>query len=198
MQYQVTEQEAQRAKNPHHIFNLNILLTHLFLSLSILKTSGEPLMFALIPLISLSVLGYIYLHGQKKRQTDSWFVAAHWTLAWQRGRILIISYIVAFALVMIYNLIQWMMPGGLSMNNFSDAGDSTPIFQVITMFFGAAIIFFAVLYTFLQTGISVYDAGKGIIDKKIAKALPRDANANIELGEFDDRAKAAPTDESKA
>ncbi len=194
MQYQVSEDESQRAKNPHHIFNLNILLTHLFLSLSILKTSGEPLMFALIPLISIAVLTYIYVHGQKKRQTDTWFVAAHWTLAWRRGRILIMSYIAAFILVALYNLVHWILPGGLSMNNFSAEGGSTPIFQVITMFFGAAIIFFTVLITFLQTGISVYDCSKGIVDKNIAKYLPRDAQSNPELGEFNDKPQPQQSD----
>lgn len=187
MQYQITQSEAHRAKNPHHIFNLNILLTHLFLSLSILKTSGEPLMFILIPLISGLVLGYIYWNGQKKRQADSWFVAANWVLAWRRGRILLASYIGAIVIVGVYELVQFIMPGGLAMNNFSDTGGSTPIFEIIAMFFGGALIFFAVLITFLQTGISVYDASKGIIDKKIAQYIPRDENANPEIGEFNDR-----------
>lgn len=190
MQYQITPSEAHRAKNPHHIFNLNILLTHLFLSLTILKTSGEPLMFILIPLISVLVLSYVYFHGQKKRQTDSWFVAAHWTLAWRRGRILIASYIAAIIIVGIYGLVQLIMPGGLAMNDFSDAGGSTPIFEIITMFFSGALIFFTVLFTFLQTGISVYDASKGIVDKNIARYLPRDENSNPELGEFDDKPQA--------
>ncbi|WP_029933535.1 hypothetical protein [Thiomicrospira pelophila] len=186
MQYQITESEAHRAKNPHHIFNLNILLTHLFLSLSVLKTSGEPLMFALIPLISVMVLSYVYFHGQKKRQSDTWYVAANWVLAWRRGRILIASYIAAIVIVGAYELIQFIMPGGLAMNNFSDTGGSTPIFEIITMFFGGALIFFAVLITFLQTGISVYDASKGIIDKNIARYIPRDEKSNPELGEFND------------
>lgn len=190
MQYQVTEDEAQRAKNPHHIYNLNIILTHLFLSLTILKTTGNPVMFILIPLISMSVLAYIYYRGQQKIKQDTWFVAAHWVLAWHRGRILIGSYIVGLTLVAIYNLIQWAIPGGLSMNNFADDGSSTPIFQIITMFFGGAIVFFTVLITFLQTGISVYDCSKGIVDKNIAKYLPRTENANLELGEYDDRPTA--------
>lgn len=196
MQYQVTDKEAQLAKNPHHIFNLNILLTHLFLSLTILKTTGEPLMFILIPVISISVLSYIYFRGQQKRQQDSWFIAAHWTLAWRRGRLLIMSYIAAIAIVLIYSLIQMVMPSGLAMNDFSDKGTSTPIFQIIVMFFGSAIIFFTVLITFLQTGISVYDCSKGIIDKNIERYIPRTEHSNSELGEYDDKAERrdAPTE----
>lgn len=198
MQYQVTDDESQRAKNPHHIYNLNILLTHLFLSLTILKTTGNPVMFILIPLISIAVLSFIYFKAQQKIKQDTWFVAAHWMLAWRRGRILIASYIVGLTLVAIYMLVQWIMPGGLSMNNFSDDGSSTPIFQIITMFFGGAIVFFTVLITFLQTGISVYDCSKGIIDKKMVQYLPRNDSANIELGEFDDHPTAQkPSTEDK-
>lgn len=196
MQYQVTEDEAQISKNPHHIFNLNIILTHLFLSLIILKTTGNeafnPLMFGLVPLFSTLVFAFIYFRGQAKIKTDTWFIAANWVLVWRRGRILIMSYIAAFALIALYKLFSFIMPGGLSMNDFSDAGTSTPIFQIIVMYFGAAIIFFTVLVTFFQTGISVYDCSKGIIDKSIEKHIPRDENSNIELGEFDDRPAPAP------
>jgi hypothetical protein len=51
------------------------------------------------------------------------------------------------------------------------------------------VIFVAVLITFMQTGISVYDAGKGIIDPKIEKFLPRGDDANAELGEGDDEVR---------
>ena len=185
MQYQVDDQEAQRAKTPHHIFNLNILLTHLFLSLTILKTSGEPLMFILIPVISIAILGFIFYKSKQKRDTDTWYVSANWLLAWRRGRLLIMSYAFAITIVAIYHVFQMIVPSGLSMNNFSDDGGSTPIIEVIIMFFGAAIIFFTVLITFLQTGISVYDCSKGIIDKKIENFLPRTENSNAELGEYD-------------
>lgn len=188
MQYQVQEDEAQRAKNPHHIYNLNIIIVHLFLSLSILKTTGNMLMFLLVPLISIAVLSFIRFKAYQKMRDDSWFVSAHWMLAWRRGRLLIMSYAAAVILVAIYIMIDLLVPSGMTMNNFADDGSSTPIFQIITMFFGGAIVFFTVLITFLQTGISVYDAGKGIIDKKMARYVPRSNHANVELGEYNDRA----------
>jgi hypothetical protein len=63
------------------------------------------------------------------------------------------------------------------------------------MFFAGVVVFFTVLYNFLQTGISVYDAGKGIIDKKIERFLPRDANANVEIGEGDEPVKRDDEDQ---
>jgi ABC-type uncharacterized transport system permease subunit len=187
MQYQVQDDEAQRAKNPHHIYNLNIILVHLFLSLSILKTTGNMLMFILVPLISIAVLSFIRYKAYQKMRDDTWFVSAHWMLAWRRGRLLIISYAAAIFVVSLYLLLDWITPSGMTMNNFAEDGSSTPIFQIITMFFGGAIVFFTVLITFLQTGISVYDAGKGIVDKKMANFVPRDYDSNIELGEYNDR-----------
>lgn len=198
MQYVVTEEEAQKAKNPHHIFNLNILLTHLFLALSILKLSVSLAWFLLIPIISTAILFYVRSNGRKKmREGESWFITANWMLVWRRGRILIASYLIALAIVAVFHLFSMIMPsGGLAMNNFSDDGSSTPIFEYIVMFFSGALVFFAVLLTFLQTGISVYDCSQGVIDKKICACVPRDANSNPEKGEFDGTAKGGAKEEA--
>lgn len=195
MQYQITDDEAQKSKSPHHIFNINILLTHLFLSLSILKMSVNLAWMILIPLISTAILLYIRANGLKKlKENTSWFIAANWILAWRRGRLLIASYLIAIGIVLIFQLFSMIMPsGGLAMNNFSDDGSSTPIFEYITMFFGGALVFFTVLITFLQTGISVYDCSQGIIDKKIEKFAPRDANSNPEKPQ----AETAKTEDAK-
>lgn len=183
MHYQVTQDETHKAKIPHHIFNLNIILTHLFISYTVFEIAhGQNWPFVLIILISLAVLSYIYMRGQKAIKTESWFVAAHWILAWRRSRILIISYIIAFTIVGLYLLSNVLFPGGLSMNSFDAEGTSTNIGEVIAMRFAATAIFVAVLITFMQTGISVYDASKGIIDANISKFIPRDAAANPELG----------------
>ncbi|MDG4813271.1 hypothetical protein P8629_09660 [Hydrogenovibrio sp. 3SP14C1] len=185
MHYQVTEQETHLAKNPHHIFNINIILTHLFLSMIILEI-GSTVTLLIIPFLSSLVLGYIYLHGKRVQQKGSWFVSAHWALAWQRSKTLLISYATALVMVLLYILIDTLFPGGFSMNDFSAEGSQTNLGEIITIRFAALVIFLAVLITFLQTGISVYEAGKGIIDPKIEKHLLRDTDANAELGEGED------------
>lgn len=185
MHYQVTDHETHLAKNPHHIFNINIIITHLFISMIILEI-GSTVTLLMIPFLSSVVLGYIYFHGKKVQQKESWFVSAHWALAWQRSKILLVSYGIALVMVLLYVLIDTLFPGGFSMNDFSAEGSQTNLGEIITIRFAALVIFLAVLITFLQTGISVYDAGKGIIDPKITKKLPRSAEANAELGEGDD------------
>lgn len=188
MHYQVTEHELHSAKTPHHIFNINIILTHLFFSMIVLEI-GQTFELLLIPLISSIVIAMIYFKTQKKIKTESWFVASHWMLAWRRGRILLFSYALAISMVLVYLLIDAIFPGGFSMNDFSTEGTKTNLGEIITIRFSAVVIFVAVLITFMQTGISVYDAGKGIQDPKIAKLLPRNEHSNIELGEGSDEVK---------
>jgi len=187
MRYQLTSEEQRLPKNPYHIFHVNVIVTHLASSqLSLEIGHGNPWYLLLVPFISSLVIAYIYFHGQKVIQSQSWFVGAHWTLAWRRSRNLLIAYGVAIAVISLSALLGNLFGGGLMMNDFSTEGSSTSIVQKIGTFFGALVVFFTVLYNFLQTGISTYDAGKGIIDPKIEKFIPRDERSNIELGQGDD------------
>ena len=181
MHYKVTEQEIRAAKTPHHIFNINVIITHLFISMIVLEI-GNTLALLLVPLISSLVIFYLYHRKNSASVQASWFVSAHWTLAWRRGRILLFSYAVALLMVAIYWVIDLIFPGGFSMNDFSTDNSQTNLGEIITIRFAAVVIFVAVLITFMQTGISVYDAGKGILDPSIEKMVPRDANANEALG----------------
>lgn len=181
MRYKVTEQEIHAAKIPHHIFNINILITHLFFSMIVLEI-GDTLALLLIPLISSLVIFYLYHRKNSASVQASWFVSAHWMLAWRRGRILLFSYAIALLMVAIYWIIDQIFPGGFSMNNFSTDNSQTNLGEIITIRFAAVVIFIAVLITFMQTGISVYDAGKGILDPAIEKLVPRVASSNEALG----------------
>jgi len=184
MQYQVTDQEKHLAKNPHHIFNFNVIVTHLAISQASLEMGhGNPYYFILVPLISSMVIAYLYFHQKVVAERGSWFVSAHWTLAWRRGRNLLISYLIAIVVIGISAILGDIVGGGMMMNDFSESVSSTSIIEKIGTFFSALVVFFTVLYNFLQTGISVYDAGKGIIDSKIERFCPRDMTSNSEVPE---------------
>lgn len=182
MKYLVTDDEKRRAKTPHHIFNINIIITHLFISMIVLEI-GDTLALLLVPIISSLVIAYLYKKQQIAAKNETWFVASHWFMAWRRGRILLISYGIAISMVLIYLLFDLIFPGGLSMNDFSTDGSQTSLGEIITIRFAAVVIFVAVLITFMQTGIAVYDAGSGISNPAVEKFLPRDADANPELAE---------------
>lgn len=196
MHYRVTEDEKRRAKTPHHIFNINVIITHLFGAMIILEI-GETFELLFVPLVSSLVIAYLFINTKKVAQNDTWFVASHWMMAWRRGRILLFSYAVAIAMVLVYVLIDAVFPGGFSMNDFSTEGSQTNLGEVITMRFAALVIFVAVLITFMQTGIAVYDAGNGISNPSIEKLLPRNENANEELGKGSDESNQNKVDETK-
>lgn len=196
MHYRVTEDEKRRAKTPHHIFNINVIITHLFGAMIILEI-GETFELLFVPLVSSLVIAYLFFTSKKVAQNDTWFVASHWIMAWRRGRILLFSYAIAIAMVLVYVLIDAVFPGGFSMNDFSTEGSQTNLGEVITMRFAALVIFVAVLITFMQTGIAVYDAGNGISNPSIEKTLPRNENANEELGKGSDESNQNNADESK-
>ena len=188
MHYQVTEDEKRRAKTPHHIFNINVIITHLFGAMIILEI-GESFELLLVPVVSSLVILYLYTKRKKVIASDTWFVASHWIQAWRRGRVLLFSYAIAITMVLLYILIDTVFPGGFSMNDFSTEGTQTSLGEVITLRFAAVVIFVAILITFMQTGIAVYDAGNGISDPKIERLLPRDDNSNMELGIGSDEKK---------
>ncbi len=193
MQYQTTQQELNQAKIPHHIFNFNILITHLFAAYTILEIGhGAMLPFLIIPAVSTLVIFYLCRQVAQKR-AESWYVAAHWLTACRRGKWLIRAYIAAISLMLIYLAIDTLFPGGLKMQDFSNPdGGSTNITQIITLYFAAVIVFVTVLLTFIQTGISVFEAGQGIVDDKIETLLPRPDDMNAPLGKSD--AEKAPED----
>ena len=197
MQYKINAHEAYAAKNPHHIFNLNIILVHLFIPMIVLEIGNSSAELLLTPLISSLIIAYIYFHGKKVEKTESWFVAAHWKLAWKRSKILLYSYAAAGVIIAIYLLINKLFPGGMTMNDFSTTGSQTNIGEIIAVRFAATVVFIAVLVTFLQTGISVFDAGNGIIDPSIEKLIPRGEDANEALGEYDDGHVEKPAKEAE-
>jgi hypothetical protein len=67
------------------------------------------------------------------------------------------------------------------MNDFSDDGGSSSIVEKIGLFFAAVVVFVTILINFLMTGISVYEAGRGEIDKSIVKFQPRNEQSNPEI-----------------
>lgn len=183
MKYHITKEEAHSAKNPHHIFNLNVLLVHLAGAKIILELSRDSfILFLLIPLISGLIFAYIYKRGQKPKKNQTWFVTAHWVLAWRRGRLMLIAYAIAFAIIVATSLLG-TLSGGMMMNDFSDDGSSSSIIELIGLYFAAVVVFLVMLVNFILAGISVYDAEKGIIDESIIKHLPRDENSNLEIKE---------------
>ncbi len=102
MQFEATETEIKQAKVPHNLFVSGLFLLDLLMTpaIIVLKTGMLGL---LIPLIcSCTLSGYIYLRSKK---TSTWFIDAHWRLAFYHSKLLMLGYAVSALLI----FLAWMI-----------------------------------------------------------------------------------------
>lgn len=103
MRYAATDAEVKQAQVPHNLFISGLFLFDLLMTPAILALKiGMAGLF--IPLLcSGALIAYIYL---RSKQTTSWFVAAHWKLAFARAQWLLMGYAVSAALIFVAWLIS--------------------------------------------------------------------------------------------
>lgn len=90
MKFEISDDLTRQAKIPHDIFLTNLIGNHILFfvtSLGLVRSMWQPL--ALVPIISLSLLGYTLWRAKRAKQEDHWFVMVHWQIAAQRSRFFI-------------------------------------------------------------------------------------------------------------
>ncbi|MBY0575884.1 MAG: hypothetical protein K2P67_04740 [Gallionellaceae bacterium] len=87
-QFDISPEEAKRAKWPHEIFLINLIFNHIFVfAATVGVMSTFPLLPLAVPAISFAIIAYILLKArQVAAGDDSWFVKAHWQIAARRNR----------------------------------------------------------------------------------------------------------------
>jgi hypothetical protein len=87
-QFNISPEEAKRAKWPHEIFLINLIFNHIFVFAATLGVMGTfPLLPLAVPAISFTITGYILLKARRMAAgDDTWFVKAHWKIAAGRNR----------------------------------------------------------------------------------------------------------------
>ena len=88
-QFSISPEEGKRAKWPHEIFLINLVFNHIFVFVATVAVVGTfPLLPALVPVISFSIIGYIMLKARQVAASDeTWFVKSHWRIAARHNRI---------------------------------------------------------------------------------------------------------------
>ncbi|MCF6353564.1 MAG: hypothetical protein L3J26_00425 [Candidatus Polarisedimenticolaceae bacterium] len=105
MEYNISEQDRQKAKIPHEIFLTNLIGNHILGFVSALGLAGsywQPL--ALVPLISLAVVAYTMWRAKRASTEESWFVMCHWQLCVKRSRVLL----AVMLLLVIVAILGWV------------------------------------------------------------------------------------------
>ncbi|MCW8903098.1 hypothetical protein [Sedimenticola sp.] len=92
MKFEVSDQESKKAKVPHEIFLTNLVGNHILwfiASLGLVRSYWQPL--ALVPVVSILLLGYTLWRARRSKAIDSWFVMCHWQLCAGRSRAFILT-----------------------------------------------------------------------------------------------------------
>lgn len=87
MQSEISPQEMKRAGHPHELLLINLILNHVLFFISTLGLAGSyPYLPLVVPVISVSILSFIFYRAQRAKTCDSRYVSAHWQICAQRSR----------------------------------------------------------------------------------------------------------------
>ncbi len=160
MQYPIaTAAEIKRAQVPHNLYVSCVLLFNLLMApaVIVLKIGMAGL---LLPFICTCLaIGYIYL---RSRKTSTWFVDAHWRLAFKNGRWLLLGYAISAALI----FIAWLLTLTLH-----DVNMKHILWTALTRVALAPTVI-AVLATAVLEASAIPLAARSEVPDKIAKAYP--------------------------
>lgn len=87
-QFDISPEEARRAKWPHEIFLINLVFNHILVFASTFGVfSTFPLMVMIVPLTSFAITAYIIVKGRQiAAGAETWFVKSHWAICVKRNR----------------------------------------------------------------------------------------------------------------
>jgi hypothetical protein len=179
MYFAIDEPTRRKAKSPHELAMVNLLLINLLMLIALLAGSflqeGSPLadyrlVGVLVPLvISLSIVAYTFARAKTASRGEPWFIAAHWRIATGRYRILLIAYLVGAAL----------LGGGRLLSHVqSDPRMAELMFIALERVAVAPILIVLMVLIMLESG-SLYQAGRGEVPDGLAKRFPPPADLAV-------------------
>ena len=149
-------EDRKSAKAPHELFIINMVVVHLFFSLGMIKLLGFSMDGAIASVIALSLYIIVYTFFQTKRAKENapHLVYLHWKLSLDRYKLIVGTYVFYFLVTLLLFFIDIDAPlnmGGISI----------------------VPLFFAVLASITLGFGSVFNAGRGEIDKVFMQDQPQ-------------------------
>jgi hypothetical protein len=176
MLFPVDETARRRARTPHELAMVNLLLINLFMLVALLAGSflqrGSALADykywgVLIPLvISFAIIAFTFVKAGKTAAGDLWFVAAHWRIATGRYKILLIAYAVGTALIGL----GWLLAHGQK-----DPRMEELMFIALLRVAIAPILLSLMALIMLESG-SLGQAGRGEVPDRLIERFPPPAS----------------------
>jgi hypothetical protein len=172
MYFAIEETTRRKAKTPHELAMVNLLLFNLLMLIALLAgsflqqgaaLSDYRLAGVLVPLfVSLSIVAYSFVRAGRSAAEGPWFIAAHWQLATNRYRILLVAYVAGAALIGL---------GWLLSQSQHDPRMQELMFIALQRVAIAPILLALMVLIMLESG-ALYQAGRGEVPDGLAKRFP--------------------------
>jgi hypothetical protein len=176
MFFDVDDATRRRAKSPHELAMVNLLLINLLMLIALLAGSflqkgsslaDYRLAGVLAPLsLSLAIIAYSFSRAGRTASGGLWFVAAHWRLATGRYKILLVAYAVGAGLI---------GAGWLLSTAQKDPGMQELMFVALQRVAIAPLLIALMVLIMLESG-SLYQAGRGEVPDGLARRFPPPAD----------------------
>jgi len=159
-------EQRRCAKAPHELFTINAMIVHLFFSLGMVKLFNLSMNFAIATSIALSlcIVAYTFYRTKKSKKKDVYLIYLHWQLSLNRYKLLIGAYVFYFIVTSLSLVIEDDAPASM---------DGSSIIDSILSLLGVVPLFFAVLISVVLGSGSLFNAGRGEIDKAFMQKYPQ-------------------------
>jgi len=108
MQFEISEDEARKARIPHEIFLTNLILNHILVFVAIISASSLAQYVVIVPILSMLTIVYLILAARRARRKASWYVNGHWQLCARRNR----GFLIMIAIMGLVFLGVFLVSGG--------------------------------------------------------------------------------------
>ncbi|MEH6471706.1 MAG: hypothetical protein V7752_10665 [Halopseudomonas sp.] len=172
MQFEVSPEELAKAKIPHELFLTNLVGNHILwfvASLGILGSFWQPL--AMVPVVSLLILGYTLLRAHRERSGASWFVMCHWQMTARRS----LAFMAVLMLLMLISALGWAGYAFFGMQKVA----------VLAMIGGVGLLptLVSVLVLIVMESDAMHLASQGKLTKGIYQRFPNPDAVVVESGD---------------
>jgi hypothetical protein len=184
MFFPIASPVRRQAKSAHELAMVNLILVNLLMLIALLAGSflqhGSPLVDyklvgVLVPFfVSLAIIAFTFIKAARLAGGGPWFVAAHWRLATNRYKILLIAYAVGAGLIGT----GWL----LSMAQKS-AGMQELMFVALQRVAIAPVLIALMVLIMLESG-ALYQAGRGEVPDSLITRFPPPADLRGGEAEF--------------
>ncbi len=191
MFFPVDDTTRRKAKTPHELAMVNLIVFNLLIGVALLAGSmAEPdstigrykWLAVSIPLaFSLVLIGVTWMRSRRPGKDMSWFAATHWRLAASRYRLILIAYLVCAAILSIALLgkpdeteiaaqLKTLPPAMQEMERHKI--ESQDMASAIWARIGVVPLLLAVMVTVMLESGALYQAGRGELPDALVARLP--------------------------